>query len=123
MILLKGMIPIAVCCCFLMVFLLIFYLRKWMAGCSIFMTLGIRRKTLYYNPRSGNSVLLFVFYCIWEYIWKYPDTVSENRVDSGTGDGDNACTGHRTVISDYGRCTDGIVCGFFDGYARYYAGV
>src|SRR5699024_7662177 len=47
MILLKGMIPIAVCCCFLMVFLLIFYLRKWMAGCSIFMTLGIRRKTLY----------------------------------------------------------------------------
>ena len=47
MILLKGMIPIAVGCCFLMVFLLIFYLRKWMAGCSIFMTLGIRRKTLY----------------------------------------------------------------------------
>ena len=76
-----------------------------------------------YNPRSGNFVLLFVFYCIWEYIWKYPDTVSENRVDSGTGDGDNACTGHSTVIFDYGGCADGIVCGFLDGYTRYYAGV
>lgn len=47
LVLLKGMVPIGVCSCFLMVFLLIFYLRKWMESYSIFMTLGIRRKSLY----------------------------------------------------------------------------
>lgn len=43
----NAMIPLAVCAVFLMVFMMIFYLRKWMESCSIFMTLGIRRKALY----------------------------------------------------------------------------
>ena len=43
----NAMIPLGVCTIFLMVFILIFYLQKWMESYSIFVTLGIRRKALY----------------------------------------------------------------------------
>ena len=46
-ILINAMIPLAACCLFLMVFVLIFYLRKWIQNYSIFVTLGIRRKALW----------------------------------------------------------------------------
>ncbi len=43
----NAMIPLAACAVFLMVFMMIFYLGKWMESYSIFMTLGIRKKALY----------------------------------------------------------------------------
>lgn len=47
LILWNAMIPMGVCIVFLMVFVLVFYLKKWVEGYSIFVTLGIRKKTLY----------------------------------------------------------------------------
>lgn len=47
LILWNAMIPMGVCVVFLMVFVLVFYLKKWVEGYSIFVTLGIRKKTLY----------------------------------------------------------------------------
>ena len=46
-ILLNAMLPMAVCAIFLMVFVLIFYLKKWTQNYSVFVTLGIRKKALY----------------------------------------------------------------------------
>lgn len=46
-ILMNAMIPLGACCLFLMVFVLTFYLRKWIQNYSIFVTLGIRRKALW----------------------------------------------------------------------------
>ena len=46
-ILLNAMLPMAVCAIFLMVFVLIFYLKKWAQNYSVFVTLGIRKKALY----------------------------------------------------------------------------
>lgn len=43
----NAMIPMGVCIVFLMVFVLVFYLKKWVEGYSIFVTLGIRKKMLY----------------------------------------------------------------------------
>ena len=42
----NAMVPIGVCAVFLMVFVLIFYMQKWMQSYSIFLTLGIRKKAL-----------------------------------------------------------------------------
>lgn len=46
-ILLNAMLPMAVCAIFLMVFVLIFYMKKWTQNYSVFVTLGIRKKALY----------------------------------------------------------------------------
>ena len=43
----NAMIPMGICAVFLMVFVLVFYLKKWVEGYSIFVTLGIRKKALY----------------------------------------------------------------------------
>ena len=46
-ILLNAMLPMAVCAIFLMVFVLVFYMKKWTQNYSVFVTLGIRKKALY----------------------------------------------------------------------------
>lgn len=46
-ILLNAMIPLEVCSVFLLVFVLIFYLKKRIQSYSMFITLGIRKKTLF----------------------------------------------------------------------------
>ena len=46
-ILLNAMLPMAVCAIFLMVFVLVFYMKKWTQNYSVFVTLGIRKKAVY----------------------------------------------------------------------------
>lgn len=46
-ILMDAMIPMGICAIFLMVFMMIYYLKKWIENYSIFVTLGTREKTLY----------------------------------------------------------------------------
>ena len=46
-ILFNAMIPMGICAVFLMTFVLIFYLKKWVQSYSVFVTLGIRKKARY----------------------------------------------------------------------------
>lgn len=79
-ILLNAMLPMAVCAIFLMVFVLVFYMKKWTQNYSVFVTLGIRKKALYTIIGIEICSRFFVFAdCRW-FIGKY-DHVSVPESD------------------------------------------
>lgn len=53
----NAMIPITICAMCLMVYIMIFYLQRWMESYSLFRTLGIRKKALY------TILLLEILFC------------------------------------------------------------
>lgn len=61
-ILFNAMIPLGICAIFLMTFILIFYLKKWVQSYSIFVTLGIRKKALY---------IVIILEILMGFIWSY----------------------------------------------------
>ena len=79
-ILLNAMLPMAVCAIFLMVFVLVFYMKKWTQNYSVFVTLGIRKKALYTIIGIEIVVAFFVFADCRRSIGKY-DHVSVPESD------------------------------------------
>lgn len=79
-ILLNAMLPMAVCAIFLMVFVLVFYMKKWTQNYSVFVTLGIRKKALYTIIGIGDRSRFFVFADCRRSIGKY-DHVSVPESD------------------------------------------
>lgn len=43
----NAMLPMGACAAFLLIFVMVYYLKKWMANYSIFVTLGTRERALY----------------------------------------------------------------------------
>ena len=79
-ILLNAMLPMAVCAIFLMVFVLIFYMKKWTQNYSVFVTLGIRKKSVVYDYWDRDRSRFFVFADCRRSIGKY-DHVSVPESD------------------------------------------